>query len=232
MSQRIFLVAGLLLSLSMMAYGQPAFTDSIVVRGEAVSAVAPDAVVWTVALERTSSSRDRARSAVDAETRRVREVAAAAGLLESDMGLARLHVWREDQGYVARRTITLSQKKLSDAIAMMNDLNALRPSDLSYALKHSRRKEVEHETQRQAVTNARLQARTVAQELGTTLGNVIIVENEFGEGGAFGVRPRFTTYKTVPLEFVSAETFTGAKIRVHASVYVTYSIGSAVAAAG
>lgn len=232
MSQRISLVAGLLLSLSMTAYGQAAFTDSIVVRGEAVSTVEPDAVVWTVALERLSSSRDRARSAVDAETRRIREVATAAGLRESDMGLARMHVRREGEDYVARRTVTLSQKKLSGAIALMNDINALRPSGLSYALKHSRRKELEHETQQQAVTNARLQAKTLAQELGTTLGDVIIVENDFGEAGAFGLQPRFSTYKAVPLEYVSSATFTETKIRVHASVNVTYSIGSAIAAAG
>lgn len=230
MSARLCLAAALLSSLSVVAFGQDVFTDSIVVRGEAVSNVAPDAVVWVVGLEREAADRDGARTALDAETTQVREVAAAAGLLESDITVARMMVRGGDGHYVARRTITLSQQATGGAITLMHQLNALRPAELTYRLDHSKRKDLEHETQQQAVANARSQASAVAQSLGTTLGRVIVVENEFGEAGAFGLRPRFSTYETMPLEHVTAETFAQAKIRVHASVYVTYSLGAAVAA--
>ncbi len=230
MSARLCLAATLLSSLSVVAFGQDVFTDSIVVRGEAVSNVAPDAVVWVLALEREAVARERARSALDAETTQVRDVATAAGLPESDIRIARMVVRGGDGHYVARRTITLSQRSMGGAMALMDQLIALRPAELTYRLEHSKRKDLEHETQQQAVANARSQANAVAQSLGATLGRVIVVENEFGEAGAFGLRPRFSTYETKPLEHVTSETFAQAKIRVHASVYVTYSLGAAVAA--
>ncbi len=230
MSQRIFLAAVLLLPLSMTAFGQEVFTDSITVRGEAITHVSPDTVVWIVSLEREAASAARARAALDAETTRVREMAAAAGLREPDITVARMLVRDEAGHFVARRTVSLSQNKLSSAIELMDALKALRPSDLTYRLEHSRRKELEHETQQQAVTNARTQANVVAHELGATLGRVVVVGNEFGEAGAFGLRPRFSAYKATPLEQISDASFTDAKIRVHASVYVTYSIGAELAA--
>jgi len=232
MNQRLLVAAGVLLSLPIMAFGQDVFTDSIVVRGEAVTNVSPDAVVWTVVLERESGSSERARLALDGETTQVREVAEAADVRESDLAISRMQVRGKDARYIARRTVTLSQKNVNGASMLMTDLQALRPADLTYRLKHSKRKDLEHETQQQAVANARLQAKAVAQELGATLGRVIVVENEFGEAGAFGLRPRFSTHRSTPLEHVSEKTFTSSKIRVHASVYVTYSIGATVASAG
>ncbi len=232
MKQRLVLAAGLLLSLSMTANGQEVFTDSITVRGEAITKVSPDTIVWTVALERHAGSAERARAALDAETTRVRESVAAAGLQDSDVTIARLQVRESNGQYVARRSISLSQKKIGNAISLMNQLKALRPAELSYRLEHSRRKDLEHETQQQAVSNARSQATIMARELDAGLGRVIVVDNEFGNVGEFGLRPRFSAYKATPLEHVSSESFTDAKIRVHASVYVTYSIGAALASAG
>ena len=230
MSARLSWAAILLSSLSHVALGQEVFTDSIVVRGEAVSNVAPDVVVWVLTLERDAADREAAQRALDSETSQVRAVAAAAGLGESDITIARTVVRGGDGHYVARRAVTLSQRQLSGALALMEQLNALHPAELTYRLEHTKRKDLEHETQQQAVANARSQANAVAQSLGTTLGRVIVVENEFGQAGAFGLRPRFSTYETKPLAHVTADTFTHAKIRVHSSVYVTYSLGVALAA--
>lgn len=229
--RRIWAVAALLPVCSL-AFGQDVFTDSVTVHGQAVTEVAPDAVAWILVLERDAGARDRAQSALDAETVRVREFARANRIAGADVAITGMSVRNKDGRFIARRTVTLTQRSLVDAATLVGQLKALRPAELSYRLTVARRAEIERETQRLAVADARRQAADVAQAAGASLGRLVLVENAFGTIGAFGTRPHFASYPVTPIEHATPETFTEATISVRASVYATYALTAHVASAG
>jgi uncharacterized protein YggE len=204
---------------------------TIAVQAEGYVEAVPDTLVLTVSLRKLGDSLESLQTDVDALTSRIVKLALAQGVAAEDIDSSRLssapeYEWRNKQrkliGIAVQRDVQIKLRELdnyAELVRLLSEqpLHRLSPPQLS----HSNIDELQLNALRVALARGKAKAAVIADEIGATLGPVLLVEELYA--GSPAPQQRMMMAEAA-MDSSGSPSFSFAKRRINAQVQIRYAL--------
>lgn len=205
----------------------------ITVTGTAVVRSVPDVIVWKISTTDQDPELNTAKKSSDAKLRAILGLREELAIAPEDVQTGHLRIRKvyerdrqnnqqEFKYFEVTREVTIKQRDLKRFDEYLTKLTSAAEMDLEFSFESTRYHELRRMTQVEAVRVAREKAKTMVEELGAKLGEVLTIEEPEPTYQSWASNRAFTNPSSP--EDSSSGTFAPGAIEIQVSVRVAFAI--------